>query len=146
MLACHAIPGRAKVLFGKARQTVFSCCCKKLVDNSIWCSQAVSHPSTDQAQRCLTSVIGRELVFSTRYGRCWGRKARGSQPTWPAHCIFQQSIILFCTRKHMPKKPRVSYTLSTSWVQHNSQIFRKLSWSPHLHSQMNKGKELYANI
>ena len=29
---------------------------------------------------------------------------------------------------------------------HNSQIFRKLSWSPHLHNQMNKGKELYANI
>ena len=34
-------------------------------DNSTWCSQAVSHPSTNQAQRCLTSVIGRELVFST---------------------------------------------------------------------------------
>ena len=32
-------------------------------------SQAVPHPSTDAAQCCLTSVIGRELVFSTWYGR-----------------------------------------------------------------------------
>ena len=33
-------------------------------------SQAVTHPSTNLAQCCLTSVIGRELVFSTWYGRC----------------------------------------------------------------------------
>ena len=32
-------------------------------------SQAVTHPSTNSAQCCLTSVIGRELVFSTWYGR-----------------------------------------------------------------------------
>ena len=32
-------------------------------------SQAVTHPSTDRARRCLTSVIGREPVFSTWYGR-----------------------------------------------------------------------------
>ena len=31
-------------------------------------SQAVTHPSTNMAQCCLTSVIGRELVFSTWYG------------------------------------------------------------------------------
>ena len=29
-----------------------------------WYSQAVTHPSTDQAQHCLTSVIGREPVLS----------------------------------------------------------------------------------
>ena len=34
-----------------------------------WDSQAVTHPSTNQAQRCLTSVIGREPVYSTWYGR-----------------------------------------------------------------------------
>ena len=34
-----------------------------------WCSQAVSHPSTNQAQCCLTSVIGRKPVHSTWYGR-----------------------------------------------------------------------------
>ena len=32
--------------------------------NSIQCSQAVTHPSTDWTQHCLTSVIGRELVCS----------------------------------------------------------------------------------
>ena len=32
-------------------------------------SQAVSHLSTDRARRCLTSVIGREPVYSTWYGR-----------------------------------------------------------------------------
>ena len=31
-------------------------------------SQAVTHPSTNRARRCLTSVIGREPVFSTWYG------------------------------------------------------------------------------
>ena len=42
--------------------------------NSTQCSQAVTHPSTDWAQCCLTSVIGRELVCSAWYGR-W-RKSR----------------------------------------------------------------------
>ena len=33
------------------------------------CSQAVTHPGTEQARRCLTAVIGREPVFSAWYGR-----------------------------------------------------------------------------
>ena len=37
--------------------------------NSTRCSQAVSHPSTNRARRCLTSVIGREPVYSAWYGR-----------------------------------------------------------------------------
>lgn len=37
--------------------------------NGTRCSQAVTHPSTDRARRCLTSVIGREPVYSTWYGR-----------------------------------------------------------------------------
>ena len=37
--------------------------------NSTWCSQAITHPSTNHAQRCLTAVIRREPVFSTWYGR-----------------------------------------------------------------------------
>ena len=32
-------------------------------------SQAVTHPSTNTTRCCLTSVIGRELVLSTWYGR-----------------------------------------------------------------------------
>ena len=39
-------------------------------------SQAVTHPSTNIAQCCLTSVIGRELVCSTWYGR--RRDVRGN--------------------------------------------------------------------
>ena len=41
---------------------------KKII-YSTWCSQAVTHLSTNHARRCLTSVIGREPVFSTWYGR-----------------------------------------------------------------------------
>ena len=44
--------------------------------NSIWYSQAVTHPSTNQTQRCLTSLIGREAVCSTWYGR-WREKLGG---------------------------------------------------------------------
>ena len=40
----------------------------KIVFNTL-CSQAVTHPSTNWARRCLASVIGRELAFSTWYGR-----------------------------------------------------------------------------
>ena len=40
-------------------------------------SQAVSHPSTNRARRCLTSVIGREPVYSAWYGRRrWNRFIR----------------------------------------------------------------------
>ena len=42
---------------------------KKCVANNTRCSQAVTHPSTNRARRCLTSVIRREPVFSTWYGR-----------------------------------------------------------------------------
>ena len=37
--------------------------------NSTWYSQAVTHLSTNHAQRCLTAVIRREPVYSTWYGR-----------------------------------------------------------------------------
>ena len=47
---------------------------KNVEANSTQCSQAVTHPSTDLAQCCLTSVIGRELVYSTWYGRWQGHK------------------------------------------------------------------------
>ena len=42
---------------------------KKKYAYSTWCSQAVTHLSTNHARRCLTSVIGREPVCSTWYGR-----------------------------------------------------------------------------
>ena len=46
--------------------------CVQLENNNVYStrySQAVTHPSTNRARRCLTSVIGRELVLSTWYGR-----------------------------------------------------------------------------
>ena len=42
---------------------------KQIIVYKTWCSQAVTHLSTNHARRCLTSVIGREPVFSTWYGR-----------------------------------------------------------------------------
>ena len=48
--------------------TILRKVCKRNA-NSTPCSQAVTHPSTDGARRCLTSVIGRELVYSAWYGR-----------------------------------------------------------------------------
>ena len=47
------------------------------------CSQAVPHPSTILARRCLTAVIGREQVCSSWYGRrqrtiCFGETPSSS--------------------------------------------------------------------
>ena len=43
-------------------------------------SQAVTHPSTNRSQPCLTSVIGRELVYSRWYGR--RHLGKGKNSTW----------------------------------------------------------------
>ena len=48
-------------------------------------SQAVTHPSTDRARRCLTSVIGREPVFSTWYGRRQQMKINKHSYTFTPH-------------------------------------------------------------
>ena len=41
----------------------------KKADSTLRSSQAVPHPSTDRALRCLTSEVKRDPVHSTRYGR-----------------------------------------------------------------------------
>ena len=46
---------------------------KKKSAYSTRCSQAVTHLSTNRARRCLTSVIRREPVGSTWYGRRQGK-------------------------------------------------------------------------
>ena len=61
---------------------------KKAYDTA--CSQAVTHPSTNAAQCCLTSVIGRELVFSTWYGRRQG--------------IGENIISMPCVSRSQPEK------------------------------------------
>ena len=38
-------------------------------DSTLRSSQAVPHPSTDRALRCLTSEVKRDPVHSARYGR-----------------------------------------------------------------------------
>ena len=60
-----------------------------------WCSQAVSHPSTNQALRCLTSVIGREPVHSTWYGRShWYLKQNALvlENSFIQHCFTHLAI------------------------------------------------------
>ena len=52
---------------------------KKEIAYSTWDSQAVSDPSTNQAQRCLTWQIGRDVVFSTWYGR---KQMEGGEIFW----------------------------------------------------------------
>ena len=42
---------------------------KGKADSTRRCSQAVPHPSTNRALRRLTSEVGRDPVYSTRYGR-----------------------------------------------------------------------------
>ena len=42
---------------------------KTKADSTLRSSQAVPHPSTDRALRCLTSEVKRDPVHSTRYGR-----------------------------------------------------------------------------
>ena len=44
-------------------------------------SQAVTHPSTNRSQPCLTSVIGRELVYSRWYGRRHMQRGKTSTPS-----------------------------------------------------------------
>ena len=70
--------------------------------NSTRCSQAVTHPSTNRAQRYLTAVIGREPVFSTGYGR-WRTEYSGcslldfvSQYVIYTHCRKETSILRLC--------------------------------------------------
>ena len=42
---------------------------KEKADSTSGCSRAVPHPSTNQALCRLTSEVGRDPVYSTRYGR-----------------------------------------------------------------------------
>ena len=42
---------------------------KRKRDYDTWCSQVVSNPSTNQAQTGFTSLIRREVVLSSWYGR-----------------------------------------------------------------------------
>ena len=63
-------------------------------------SQAVTHPSTNRARRCLTSVIGREPVLSTWYGRrhvarqTFARYSEQNLCSFVLRCVFAKKIFL----------------------------------------------------
>ena len=63
-------------------------------------SQAVTHPSTNRSQPCLTSVIRRELVYSRWYGRrqCWSvRKSGHFNPLKSDSCCDHHSKLAYTT-------------------------------------------------
>ena len=75
-------------------------------------SQPVTHASTNRAQRCLTSVIGREPVFPTWYGR-------RQPPTRPTYLsISQYQTCNTCTTNMMP------YQCSLPLSNHSKSVVR----------------------
>ena len=56
-------------------------------------SEAVSHPSTNRARRCLTSGFGREPVYSTWYGRRHQRLRL--QPTYSLALTMSECLLTF---------------------------------------------------
>ena len=81
-------------------------------------SQAVPHPSTDRALRRLTSEFGRDLVYSSRYGRlqpltCWVVGFRQSllanaenRPRFPHFDSRSSAGIFLVTSEQKDTQPR----------------------------------------
>ena len=67
-------PKSAKCLYSP-RSTKF-----EKADSTLRSSQAVPHPSTNQALRRLTSEVRRDPVHSTRYGRRRGARGTSGRP------------------------------------------------------------------
>ena len=57
---------------------------KTKADCTLRSSQAVPHPSTNRALRRLTSEVGRDLVYSARYGR---QRSMYKKPRFPEPCL-----------------------------------------------------------
>ena len=73
-------------------------------------NQAVTHPSTNRAQHCLTSVIGRELVCSMWYGR-W-REMMHMPYNKYLHC---KGKISSCLRYYLRKWPQNKFCFQWRW-------------------------------
>ncbi|KAF0749237.1 Uncharacterized protein FWK35_00025939, partial [Aphis craccivora] len=89
--------------------------------NGTQCSQAVTHPSTNYDRRCLTSVIGRELVYSTWYGR-W-RPAKCTSFYLNSYLLHNTVYLLFILPKHTS---RTHYPLHRLYLNiHSRTILKK---------------------
>ena len=92
-------------------------------------SQAVTHPSTNTTRCCLTSVIGRELVLSTWYGRRHWLKwkidhvlkniqVEPSQTVWGGFLLYRNTLHkshLVATLYNTSYTPK--YKCGGSWFQ-----------------------------
>ena len=90
----------------------------KINVNNTWCCQAVIHPSTNHAQRCLTAVIKREPVFKTWYGR-W--QSTTNSLKYVLYFIMQH-ITLIIVSNYFSKHKLVLFIFLIVWIQ-RSQIF-----------------------
>ena len=102
----------------KAREESDPCWRKKAKAYSTWYSQAVSHPSTNQARPCLASEIRRDRAYS---GWCGRRQYSGSPSTflylspapWPRLSItLLHSAVLFHKQRHTLVSPLSPLSLS----------------------------------
>ena len=75
-------------------EVIFNCDWQKLA--APWSSQAVPHHSTSQALGCLTSEVGRDLVFSTRYGR---QRYGCFSPRYVQLKVQAKVVVLLCVHK-----------------------------------------------
>ena len=76
---------------------------KGKADSTRRCSQAVPHPSTNQALRRLTSEVGRDPVYSTRYGR--------------QREMYPEMSHIFMKRPWLPKVRIVCVTAWNHWLR-----------------------------
>ena len=63
-------------------------------DYDTWCSQVVSNPSTNQALKGLTSLIRREVVLSSWYGRnslCWKHPIPSTSTQEVSGCVMSNN-------------------------------------------------------
>ena len=91
----------------------------KINANYTWCSQAVTHPSTNHAQRCLTAVIKREPVFTSWYGS-WQQSNINSLKY--VLYFFMQHITIIILSIYFSKHKLVHFIFLIIWIQ-SSQIF-----------------------
>ena len=94
-------------------------------------SQAVTHPSTNRSQPCLTSVIRRELVHSRWYGRrhlsvfLTEIHLSGPQQFGGVVWLYMTTLLVSCQRSGRPKGGFQINKASLSGRSLNTEIFSK---------------------